>query len=114
MQLGFLPAGSPNVPGYQFFASYEAAHTVGGDYYGFLKLPDHRLAISLGDVSGKGLPAALLMAHLASDIRFSAVSTPDPVAVVQSVNRSLGEVGLFDRFDNTDRSTLRRNRAEKK
>ncbi|MBM3888520.1 MAG: FHA domain-containing protein [Verrucomicrobia bacterium] len=98
VQLGFLPADSPRVPGYQFYASYEAAHTVGGDYYGFLELPDRRLAISLGDVSGKGLPAALLMAHLASDIRFSAISTPDPAAVVESVNRSLGDAGLMDRF----------------
>jgi serine phosphatase RsbU (regulator of sigma subunit) len=98
VQRGFLPSDWPEVPGYGFYAFYEAAHTVGGDYYGFIELPDGRVAISLGDVSGKGMPAALLMAHLASDVRFSATTAGDPAAAVRSVNRSLSEAGLADKF----------------
>ena len=98
VQRGFLPADWPTVPGYGFYAFYEAAYSVGGDYYGFIELPEDRLAISLGDVSGKGMPAAMLMARLSSDIRFSAITAPDPATAVKSVNRSLGEAGLTDKF----------------
>jgi serine phosphatase RsbU (regulator of sigma subunit) len=98
VQRGFLPADWPNVPGYGFYAYYEAAYSVGGDYYGFIDLPENRLAISLGDVSGKGMPAAMLMARLSSDIRFSAITAPDPASAVRSVNRSLSEAGLNDKF----------------
>jgi serine phosphatase RsbU (regulator of sigma subunit) len=98
VQRGFLPADWPAVPGYGFYAYYEAAYSVGGDYYGFIDLPESRLAISLGDVSGKGMPAAMLMARLSSDIRFSAITAPDPATAVQSVNRSLSEAGLNDKF----------------
>ena len=98
VQRGFLPRGWPEVPGYGFHAFYEAAYSVGGDYYGFIEMPDKRWVISLGDVSGKGMPAALLMAHLASDIRFAAISQPDAATAVQTVNRSLGESGLVDKF----------------
>jgi serine phosphatase RsbU (regulator of sigma subunit) len=98
VQRGFLPADWPSVPGYGFYAYYEAAYSVGGDYYGFIDLPENRLAISLGDVSGKGMPAAMLMARLSSDIRFSAITAPDPASAVRSVNRSLSEAGLNDKF----------------
>ncbi|MBI3462318.1 MAG: SpoIIE family protein phosphatase [Planctomycetes bacterium] len=98
VQRGFLPRAWPEIQGYGFYAFYEAAYEVGGDYYGFIELPDKRWVISLGDVSGKGMPAALMMAHLASDIRFSAISVPDAAAAVQRVNHSLGESGLSDKF----------------
>src|SRR5262249_10491161 len=77
---------------------YEAAYSVGGDYYGFVELPENRLAISLGDVSGKGMPAAMLMARLSSDIRFAAITEPNPGAAVRLGNRSLSEAGLRDKF----------------
>jgi serine phosphatase RsbU (regulator of sigma subunit) len=98
VQRGFLPADWPEVAGYGFYAFYDAAYSVGGDYYGFIELPDNRLAISLGDVSGKGMPAAMLMARLSSDIRFSAITMANPAAAVRSVNRSLSEAGLTDKF----------------
>src|SRR5437879_10054103 len=69
IQLSFLPAHLPTVPGYDFFAHYEPALEVGGDYYDFIPVSDGRLAILLGDVAGKGVPAALLMAKLSSDAR---------------------------------------------
>src|SRR3984957_12409855 len=62
VQYSFLPLLLPEVPGYEFFAHYEPASEVGGDYYDFIPLPQHRVAIVLGDVVGKGVAAALLMA----------------------------------------------------
>src|SRR5437588_383777 len=62
VQLSFLPAKLPEVPGYEFAAQYEPAQEVGGDYYDFIPLTDKKLAVTLGDVAGKGVPAALLMA----------------------------------------------------
>src|SRR5205807_1539520 len=53
----FLPAGVPQVPGYEFFASNHSAMEVGGDYYDFIALPGNRLAVLVGDVSGKGISA---------------------------------------------------------
>ena len=98
VQQGFLPASLPEVPGYSFYAHYEAAHQVGGDYYGFMDLPNNRLAITVGDVSGKGIPAALLMAHLASDIRSAALVAADPAAALRLVRDSLSEAALGDKF----------------
>jgi serine phosphatase RsbU (regulator of sigma subunit) len=98
VQRGFLPADLPALPDYGFYAFYEAAYSVGGDYYGFVQLPENRLAISLGDVAGKGMPAAMLMARLSSDIRFASITEPNPAAAVQLVNRSLSEAGLSDKF----------------
>ncbi len=98
VQRGFLPADWPTVSGYGFYAYYDAAYSVGGDYYGFIELPDKRWAISLGDVSGKGMPAAMCMARLSSDIRFASITSPDPAGAIRAVNRSLAEAGLNDKF----------------
>src|SRR5262249_27464585 len=62
VQLSFLPT-LPDVPGYEFFAHYQPFGKVGGDYYDFLPLPGQRLAATLGDVAGKGVPAALVLAR---------------------------------------------------
>lgn len=98
VQRSFLPSGSPECPGYAFFTDYRAATAVGGDYYGFTELPDGRLAIGVGDVSGKGMPAALMMARLSSDVRFAMLQTGDPAEALALVNRSLAEARLDDRF----------------
>ena len=69
VQRQLLPQSLPEVSGYEFFAYYHAACEVGGDYYDFVPLPDNRLGIALGDVSGKGVAAALLMAKFSGDTR---------------------------------------------
>ena len=98
VQRGFLPSRLPEASGYDFYAFYEPALRVGGDYYGFVELPGERILVAVGDVSGKGLSAALLMARLSSDIRSAAVAETDPAAALAAVNRSLGEVAADDRF----------------
>src|SRR5262249_46463695 len=67
VQRCFLPLSVPQAPGYEFFAHYQAARDVGGDFYGFIDTADGRLAVAVADVAGKGIPAALLMARLSGD-----------------------------------------------
>jgi serine phosphatase RsbU (regulator of sigma subunit) len=101
VQLSFLPKREPEVPGYEFFACYEPAQQVGGDYYGFIPLPppQPRLAIMLGDVAGKGVPAALLMAKLSSDARICVLSEPTPAQTITALNDLLStHTSEMDRF----------------
>ena len=86
VQLHFLPQVRPDMAGYRFFDYYASAEEVGGDYYGYLPLPDGRLAITLGDVSGKGIWAALVMASLCSEVRYRLVTTDTPKAAVDNLN----------------------------
>src|SRR6185369_7873276 len=72
-----------------FYAYYQPAQTIGGDYYDFIKLPDGRLAVLLGDVAGKGIPAALLMAKLSAEARFHMMTEPDPAKACTALNASL-------------------------
>jgi serine phosphatase RsbU (regulator of sigma subunit)/pSer/pThr/pTyr-binding forkhead associated (FHA) protein len=99
VQLSFLPARLPQVDGYDFFAHYEPANEVGGDYYGFIPLPDGRLAVAVGDVAGKGVAASLLMAKLSSDARFSLLTEPDLGKATGRLNDLLYEfTSPMDRF----------------
>ncbi|MBN9517308.1 SpoIIE family protein phosphatase [bacterium] len=98
VQLGFLPQTMPEVAGYEFYAHYSPAQTIGGDYYDAVVLPNGRLAVVLGDVAGKGVPAALLVAKLSSEVRFCLLTEPDPVRAVGLLNDQMIRGGLGDRF----------------
>jgi serine phosphatase RsbU (regulator of sigma subunit) len=98
VQLSFLPRQLPEITGYSFFAFYEPALEVGGDYYDFIPVPQRGLAIMLGDVAGKGVAAALLMAKISSDARFCMLTEPRPEAAIMELNRHLHLAGLSDRF----------------
>ncbi len=98
VQRSFLPLKPPQVPGYEFFAHYEAAYEVGGDYYDFIELPDKRVAVMLGDVAGKGVPAALLMAKISADARFCMLTKPNPAQAITELNALMNRSGLADRF----------------
>jgi sigma-B regulation protein RsbU (phosphoserine phosphatase) len=98
LQESFLPGRPPEVPGLLVSARYVPALEVGGDLYDFIPLPDDRLGVIIGDVSGKGVPAALFMARFSSDIRGLAMSGLSPGAVMTRVNRMVAERsrrGLF-------------------
>lgn len=69
IQLDLLPKTSPQITNYDIAGKSKPAQNVGGDYFDFITITKHRLAICLGDVSGKGMPAALLMANLQATIR---------------------------------------------
>lgn len=64
-----LPRHRPRAAGYSFGDYYRAAGEVGGDYFGYCRLPDGRIALSIADVCGNGLPATLMTAELGSEIR---------------------------------------------
>lgn len=82
IQRNFLPGNRPHAPGLRFFDYYSSALHVGGDYYDYIPLDGRRLAITVGDVAGKGVSAALLMARLSTAARFSLTSEfPLPEAV---------------------------------
>lgn len=98
VQLHFLPQKRPDVAGYRFFDYYRAADDVGGDYFGYVSLPDGRWAIAVGDVSGKGVSAALMMARLCSEVRYCLVTSASPVEAVERLNRDLIDPTLEDRF----------------
>jgi serine phosphatase RsbU (regulator of sigma subunit) len=89
VQLSFLPAELPRVPGYEFYGAYEPARTVGGDYYGFIPLPGGRLGVVVADVAGKGVPGALLMVKLASDARLCLLTQDGPGAALRQLNNLL-------------------------
>jgi serine phosphatase RsbU (regulator of sigma subunit) len=69
IQLNILPKTIPSIKGYDIFAINISAKEVGGDYYDFIKLPENKIAFCLGDITGKGLPAAMLMANLQATLR---------------------------------------------
>ena len=98
VQIGFLPKAFPPLAGFEFFAFYSPAQTVGGDYYDFITLPGGRVAVVLGDVAGKGVAAALLMAKLSAEVRFSVLTEPDPAKAVCLLNEQLIRGGIGDRF----------------
>jgi sigma-B regulation protein RsbU (phosphoserine phosphatase) len=70
IQMELLPKNFPAIPGYEIAGKSISAQMVGGDYFDFIRMDDeHRLAVCLGDVSGKGLPASLLMANVQATLR---------------------------------------------
>lgn len=98
VQLGFLPKSRPKLPGYEFADYYEAALRVGGDYFDYITLPDGRVAVAIGDVAGKGMPAALLMARLYSSTRFQLLTKPTLEQAVAGLNEEISSSGLGHRF----------------
>ncbi len=93
LQRELMPQQEPDVPGYTFSFSYQTANTIGGDYYDFLPLPDGRLAVVVGDASGHGIAAGILMAIANSSLKLGLALDPDPAAVVDVVNRALCGTG---------------------
>ncbi len=89
IQMNFLPESDPIISGYSVAGRSIPALNVGGDYYDFIRLDEHRLAIGLGDVSGHGLPSALVMANLQATIRSQAAFDPDPARCLERANRLL-------------------------
>lgn len=76
IQQSLLPREMPRVEGVELSGIWQPARTMGGDYYDVLKLSDTELAVCIGDVAGKGMPAALLMSGLQAAVRASASGSP--------------------------------------
>jgi sigma-B regulation protein RsbU (phosphoserine phosphatase) len=98
VQQSMLPTTPPQVEGYHFFDFYRSAREVGGDYYDYIELPDGRVAVVVADVSGKGIPAALLMARLSADVRYCLAAEPSPAGAIRRLNGGLTRQGWQDQF----------------
>jgi serine phosphatase RsbU (regulator of sigma subunit) len=98
VQQQMLPDRPPDIPGCSIAASCQPAREVGGDLFDFLKLPDGRWSISVGDVSGKGVPAALYMTLTKGLLIATTQDSADLVEIISHVNHHI--------FDVTERRTF--------
>jgi serine phosphatase RsbU (regulator of sigma subunit)/anti-sigma regulatory factor (Ser/Thr protein kinase) len=89
IQQNFLPKELPDLPGWQIAAYYRPAREVGGDFYDVIPLPDGRVGFVVGDVTDKGVPAALVMSATRSVLRASAQRLIEPGEVLERVNEHL-------------------------
>ena len=96
-----MPEEAPRYEGYDLAGYNLACRTVGGDYYDFLPYRDGRVGLVVGDVSGKGMPAALMMSSLQARVQMLLETNPDPASALKILNRNLAErcpLGKFITF----------------
>jgi phosphoserine phosphatase RsbU/P len=99
VQERLFPQNFPPIAGIDYAGACRPALGVGGDYYDFLALPAGQLGIAIGDVAGKGISAALMMASLQASLRGEATRAPENLtALVSNVNRLVYEVSSDNRY----------------
>lgn len=99
VQERLFPQRLPEIAGLDYFGRCRTALAVGGDYYDFLALPGGKLGIALGDVSGKGIAAALTMASLQASLRSDAMRAGDNLgAMIARVNHMVYDASTEDRY----------------
>jgi sigma-B regulation protein RsbU (phosphoserine phosphatase) len=99
VQERLFPQTLPPIAGLAYAGACRSALGVGGDYYDFLALPGGKLGLAIGDVSGKGIAAALTMASLQASLRSEATRAPDNLAgLMSNVNRLLHEALASNRY----------------
>jgi sigma-B regulation protein RsbU (phosphoserine phosphatase) len=98
IQQRFQPTAPPVVPGYELQGISFPSYQIGGDYYDFIPCQDGRLVIALGDVSGKGTSAALLMSSLHAAVHAQVASCRPITETVGAVNRYLADNTPANRF----------------
>lgn len=98
IQKKMLPSAAPLLEGYKLSGKNLTAQTVGGDYYDFIRIDDHRWAFCLGDISGKGLPASLLMSNLQAILRGQALHLSEPSAILKCANHQLYQSTSPEKF----------------
>lgn len=99
VQERLFPQNLPEVPGIEYHGYCRPARGVGGDSYDFLSLEGNRFALSIGDVSGKGIPASLLMASLQSALRGQAMSAPQDLgAMMSTLNKLIYDSSPSNRY----------------
>jgi serine phosphatase RsbU (regulator of sigma subunit) len=92
------PEEVEELPGYAVDTYYKPFRDVGGDYFDVIELAGNRTLFAVADVSGKGMPAALLAANIQALVRSIATTETDPVAMAQQINRHMSRYTPIDRF----------------
>ncbi len=98
VQQRLFPQVLPEVPALEYAGRCRPARAVGGDYYDFLALSSGRLGLVIGDVSGKGVPAALLMASLQASVRGQSEGAASVAALMANVNRLVCDASPENRY----------------
>ena len=98
IQEKLLPKRIPQAPGLEISGSWRPARVVGGDYFDVFRLSDNRLGLCMGDVSGKGMPAALLMSNLQAVVKALATDDISPNELMGKVNRVMWRNTTEDKF----------------
>ncbi len=98
IQQRFQPSAPPKLDGYEFQGISFSCYEIGGDYYDFIPRESHNMIVALGDVSGKGTAAALLMSSLHAAIHAQVSANRDLAEMITSVNRYLADNTPANRF----------------
>ncbi|HEX4495846.1 MAG TPA: SpoIIE family protein phosphatase [Thermoanaerobaculia bacterium] len=98
IQRQILPKGVPLVPGYELIGWYRPARQVGGDYYDLFRSADGKVGLVVGDVTGKGMPAALMVSTLHSALRLLLDQTGFVPAMLERLSRHIGESSAANKF----------------
>ena len=98
IQTELLPKSAPIFAGYDIVGKTIPAQEVGGDYFDFIPIDEHRMAFCLGDVTGKGLPASLLMANLQATLRGQTLTTGSPKTCLERSNQLLYQSTSPEKF----------------
>ncbi|GIS58193.1 MAG: hypothetical protein CM1200mP2_04180 [Planctomycetaceae bacterium] len=98
VQVALLPEELPKVDGYSFYASYDAAQAVGGDYYDAMVLSDGKICLAFGDVAGKGVPGALIMSRISSCVQNTMSFMPSIEEAVAAINNHMCANAVEGRF----------------
>jgi serine phosphatase RsbU (regulator of sigma subunit) len=98
IQQDLLPGKDPVFPTADVSGSMIPSHEVGGDYYDYVSLKGKRLGIAIGDVTGKGIPAALLMAAVQATLQAEAEREPSPAELVARINKRVHTLEQPERF----------------
>lgn len=98
VQRALLPETLPNVDGYRFYASYDAAQAVGGDYFDCFMIGERKVCVSFGDVAGKGVPGALIMSRISSVVQNTMSFTDDVSVAIQRINSHMCHNMVEGRF----------------
>src|SRR4029078_1236283 len=98
IQRRILPKGSPTVPGYDLRGWYRPARQVGGDYYDLFQVRGGRVGLVVGDVSGKGMPAALMVSTLHSALRLLFDHLEFGPVLLERLNRHIVESSAANKF----------------
>jgi len=98
VQEDLFPQRLPVVPGIEYWGQCRPAREVGGDYYDFLELPGGRFGFAIGDVSGKGVGAALMMASLEASLRALAPVVDDLAELIERVSSLVHQASSANRY----------------